>query len=70
MPGREENCEKAEEKLCKTLEVCRVIWMELAVVYKENGSWKKRFDKVCLKAKHWISLNVLLKPEINFEFPF
>lgn len=26
--GREENCEKAEEKLCKTLEVCRMIWVE------------------------------------------
>lgn len=40
------------------------------MVYKGNGPWKKRFDKVFLKAKHWIPLNVLLKPEINFEFPF
>ena len=45
MPGREENCEKAEEKLCKTLGICRVIWMEVAVVYKGNGLGKRDLTK-------------------------
>lgn len=62
---------RKQKKSCvKTLEVCAVIWMEVAVVYKGNGSWKKRFGKVFLKAKYWIPLNVLLRPEINSEFPF